>query len=162
MNKKIIKEIFIFVLLLILIMLILAVALYDLIPSNITVPETISYSSDSTTTSIKQEIAYTNGGDTTADSSQNDSEVVTALKSYSIKASDLKVYSDKAMYIEGNSNPFEYAAEETPATNTVADPNNTTNQTNTNNTTTTANQTANQTTTNTTTPGTLFEKPNSK
>lgn len=59
-KKHIGKEIIIMMLVALLIMLISAVLLYDFIPSNINIPEVIEYSSDSTTTSIKQEIAYTN------------------------------------------------------------------------------------------------------
>lgn len=54
------KEFGIMIMLSLLIMLMLAVSLYDFVPSNINVPEVIEYSSDSATTSIKQEIAYTN------------------------------------------------------------------------------------------------------
>lgn len=155
MNKKSLrKEIFILILLLILIMLIVAVALYDFIPSNINMPEAITYSSDSITTSIKQEIAYTNGGDLSAD--QSDSELVTSLKSYSITSSDLTVYEQKNLYNKANSNPFDYAEEQTPEQNNTT-VGNTTNTTN----TTTTNQTPAQTT-NQTTSGTFFEKPNSK
>ena len=92
-KTSITKEVVILILLLILIMLIFAVALYDFIPSNIGVSDEISYSSDSKTTTIKQEIAYTNSGDLTADDdeifggdidasmdSESDSELITALK----------------------------------------------------------------------------------
>lgn len=163
-KKSLVKEIFILIVLLILVLLIVAVSLYDFIPTNINVPETVTYSADSKTTSIKQEIAYTNGGDATADPSQTDTELVTSLKSYSINSSDLTVYGQKNLYNSGNSNPFDYATEEAPPTTT---PENTT----TTNTTTTPGQTNNsnagQTTTNesganTSTPGTFFEKPNSK
>lgn len=153
MNKKktnVAKEIFILLLLLILIILILAVTLYDFIPSNVNVSEAaaISYSSDSATTSIKQEIAYTNGGDVTG----NQSQLVTSLKSYSIDAADLAVYGERN-YNKGNSNPFDYGAEETPPAPTTPE---------TNTSTTTTQQTPANQTTSTSTPGTFFEKPNSK
>lgn len=99
MKKSYFKEIVILILLLILIMLILAVALYDFVPTNVNIPETISYTPDSKTTSIKQEIAYTNGGDVTPD--QTETELVTSLKSYSINASDLTVYGQKNLYNSG-------------------------------------------------------------
>lgn len=155
-KKSLIKEIFILILLLILIMLILAVALYDFIPSDITIPDEITYASDSITTSIKQEIAYTNGGDMNADQSQT--ELVTSLKSYSITSSDLAVYEQKGVYDKANSNPFDYAEEPAPETNTTTDTN-TTNNTTTNGTT---NQTATPGQTNQSNTGTFFEKPNSK
>ena len=116
-NFNIAKEILIFVALLIIIMLIIAVSLYDFIPSNVNVLEPISYSSDSTTTNIKQEIAYTNSGDTTADESadnseKSDEELVASLKSYTINASELAMYGEKKLYNSGNSNPFDYASED--------------------------------------------------
>ena len=77
-KKNIIKEVFIFIVLLILVLLILAVSLYDYIPSNIRVEEIKEYNADSKTTSIKQEIAYTNGGDSTADGYTQE-ELVTSL-----------------------------------------------------------------------------------
>lgn len=171
MKKGYLKEVFILILLLILIMLILAVSLYDFIPSNISVPESVSYSSDTITTSIKQEIAYTNGGDTT--SSQTDSELVTSLKSYSVDASDLTMYGQKNLYNSGNSNPFDYAQETNPSTSTTTEgqtnTNNTTPQTNgtTQNTSTTSNgstTTTTQTNTNGTNSntGTFFESSTSK
>ena len=141
-------------------MLILAVALYDFIPANVSVPETITYTSDTTTTSIKQEIAYTNGGDTTADTNQTDEQLVTSLKSYSIDSSDLTVYGEKNLYNSGNSNPFDYASEQQPATTPEQNPattNNNSNQTQSGS----DNQTTNSTT-NTSTPGTFFESPTTK
>lgn len=144
----IMKEIVILVLLIILIMLILAVALYDFIPANITMPEPIEYSADSKTTSIKQEIAYTNGGDITADESNQ--ELITSLKSYSLDASDLKIYGQKNLYNSGNSNPFDYAEEEAPAEG----------ENNGQTTTTTNNSTAGQKTESKT--GTFFENKTSK
>lgn len=109
-NSSIGKEIIIFLLLVILIMLILAVVLYDFVPSNISIPEAIEYSSDSKTTSIKQEIAYTNGGDLTADerTSSYGLDSVSTLKTYVIDATDLNMYKQKQLYISGNANPFDY------------------------------------------------------
>lgn len=171
-KKNIIKEVFIFIVLLILVLLILAVSLYDYIPSNIRVEEIKEYNADSKTTSIKQEIAYTNGGDSTADGYTQE-ELVTSLKSYSIGEADLAMYKQKN-YDQGNSNPFEYGIEATNVnpnpdqntnsngnnntTNTVGQPvvSNTTNQSNTNTATVT------QGTTNNSSTGTFFESPNSK
>ncbi len=163
MKKSYFKEIVILILLLILIMLILAVALYDFVPTNVNIPETISYTPDSKTTSIKQEIAYTNGGDVTPD--QTETELVTSLKSYSINASDLTVYGQKNLYNSGNSNPFDYA-EEAPA-NPPAEGNPTqtpsgSNTTNTNTNSAGQTGTATNTNTNNSATGTFFEKPNSK
>lgn len=171
-KKNIIKEVFIFIVLLILVLLILAVSLYDYIPSNIRVEEIKEYNADSKTTSIKQEIAYTNGGDSTADGYTQE-ELVTSLKSYSIGEADLAMYKQKN-YDQGNSNPFEYGIEATNvnpnqdpntnsngnnnSTNTAGQPvvSNTTNQSNTNTATVT------QGTTNNSSTGTFFESPNSK
>lgn len=173
-KKNIIKEVFIFIVLLILVLLILAVSLYDYIPSNIRVEEIKEYNADSKTTSIKQEIAYTNGGDSTADGYTQE-ELVTSLKSYSIGEADLAMYKQKN-YDQGNSNPFEYGIEATNVNpNPNQDPN--TNSNGNNNTTNTAGQpvvsnTTNQSNTNTATvtqgttnnssTGTFFESPNSK
>lgn len=151
-----IKEICIIMLLTVLIILILAVTLYDIIPNDIAIPETIEYNADSKTTSIKQEIAYTNGGDSSADESVSESELVTALKSYSIDAEDLNVYGQKNLYNSGNSNPFDYAPEETTTTSTSTDGTTTTTTTTTTSSGQTETQNANSTT------GTFFEKPSSK
>lgn len=152
------KEIIIFLLLIILIMLVLAVVLYDLVPSNITIPEAIEYTSDSKTTSIKQEIAYTNGGDLTADESTSKTglDEVATLKTYNIDASDLNMYRQKNLYISGNSNPFDYA-EDTTENGEANTSGNGANQTD----TATAAQTTNAQSSNST-PGTIIEKPNSK
>lgn len=160
-NTGFMKEIIIFILLLILIMLILAVALYDFIPANISISKPIEYSADNVTTSIKQEIAYTNGGDVTADET-SDEALVTSLKSYSIEASDLNIYSEKNLFNRGNSNPFDYAQEETVETTTEE-------KTNTENNTGTEDSNKTQTTTTSTSgqktesnAGTFFESSSSK
>lgn len=181
-KKNVMKEVFIFIVLLILVLLILAVALYDYVPANISVAEIKEYSPDSKTTSIKQEIAYTNGGDTTANG-MSEGELINSLKSYSIDASELALYAEKRSYEKGNSNPFDDYTVNTepttpnntttsttpnqnvgasPTTNTTANTNTTTSaKTNTNvgapATTTTTPATQTQATT-----GTFFESPNSK
>lgn len=166
-NKKsnIIKEVVIIVLLLILVILILAVALYDFIPATVSIPEPIKYASDSETTSIKQEIAYTNGGDVSADESNQD--LITSLKSYSINASDLTVYGEKNLYNSGNSNPFDYAQEATTPQNTATPETNnnteTVQNTTTQNATPTNSNNANvATTAQGSGTGTFFESPSSK
>lgn len=184
-KKNIMKEVFIFIVLLILVLLILAVALYDYVPSNVSIAEIKEYSPDSKTTSIKQEIAYTNGGDATADG-MTEGELINSLKSYSIDASELAVYAEKKSYERGNSNPFDDYTVETETTtqnntttqtnpnqNVGASANTTTTNTSTNNTTnttTSANTNAPGTTTPATTTesqaqsttGTFFESPTSK
>ena len=115
-KNSITKEIIILLLLIIIILLIMIVALYDFRPSNIMVPETIPYSSDSKTKNVKQEINYTNDGDMTADGDVNmgDNSENNSLGSttYNVDAMDLNVYKEKNLYISGNSNPFEYVQEE--------------------------------------------------
>ena len=150
------KEIIVFMVLLILIMLILAVTLYEFIPANVNIPESIEYSSDSTTTAIKQEIMYTNGGDLTADQDKQD-DFEPALKSYSIDSFDLTVYGQKNLYNSGNSNPFDYATDEP-----VQDGGTTDGQTQNQGSTTTNNTTSTQAGTTNTTTGTFFENPASK
>lgn len=173
-KKNVMKEVFIFIVLLILVLLILAVALYDYVPASVSVAEIKEYSPDSKTTSIKQEIAYTNGGDTTANG-MSEGELINSLKSYSIDASELALYAEKRSYEKGNSNPFDDYTVNTESTT----PNNTTTSTTSNQnvgasptTNTTANTNTNvgapATTTTTpatqtqTTTGTFFESPNSK
>lgn len=159
------KEIFIAILLAILIMLILAVALYDFIPNDVNIVEPIEYTADSATTSVKQEIDTTNNGDLTADQQQTQQEIVTSLKSYSIEATDLTVYGQKNLYNSGNSNPFDYAPDDTTtqptdgntANNTVTEQQATTPSTN----SATATNTTSNTTTNSPT-GTFFESSTSK
>jgi len=107
-NSAIQKEVIIMLLLVILIMLILIVALYDFIPNDIVVSETISYSPDSVTTTVKQEIEYTNGGDAIADKSSSDIDEFEFGEPYQITASDLETYNEKKLYDKGNSNPFDY------------------------------------------------------
>jgi len=166
MKKKknhITKEVGIILLLLTLIILMSAVALYDFIPTNINIPEPIKYAADSKTTSIKQEIAYTNGGDKTADESLTDEEeIVTSLKSYSIEASDLTVYGQKNLYNSGNSNPFDYAIEETAPTQTTEGATTNTDSTQSGNNTVTNSTGNNTVTSETTTTGTFFESSTSK
>lgn len=159
-KNKLSKEIIICMILFILIMLILAVALYDFIPSSISLPESIEYTSDSTTTSIKQEIAYSlNEKDTEGSkkSQEANQELITSLKSYSIDTSDLNVYSEKNLYNSGNSNPFDYGQEETTnengattgdANNTNANSNSNTSESGTNANTSTSGSSNNSTTSN--------------
>lgn len=167
-KSKIIKEAVIMVLLLVLVILVLAVALYDFIPANISISEPIEYTADSETTSVKQEIAYTNGGDATADESNK--ALMTSLKSYSIDASDLAVYGQKNLYNSGNSNPFDYAEEATVPQNndkTEVAPNTASNTTTENKTTQTTTQANNNNanagaTAQGSTQGTFFENASSK
>lgn len=120
MKKNYAKEIIIMMLLFIIIMLIMAVALYDFVPSSISIPELVEYTADSSTVSVKQEIEYTNGGDIVSES--EDGEEVSALRSYSIEAGDLVMYSQKNLYNSGNSNPFDYAEETVTETNAEGTP----------------------------------------
>lgn len=140
-------EIGIFIVLLIVVILLMAGMLYDYVPRQETVLEPISYSSNSATTTIKQEISRTNGGkNLNADNFEIDGESLTSLKSYSIEKSDLKVFSQKNLYNKGNSNPFEYAADEETKENGQ----------------TTEDKTVTQGTKNNSTTGTFFEKSSSK
>lgn len=113
------KEIMIMLLLTVIILLIMIVALYDFKPKKTLIPELVAYSSDAKTTTIKQEINYTNGGDITADG--NLESVVDSLKSYSIDAADLNLYGEKKLYNRGNSNPFEYVQDQNKSANTEGD-----------------------------------------
>jgi len=155
------KEVIIMLLLAIIILLVMMVGLYDFMPSNVVIPETVTYSSDATTTSIKQEINYTNGGDITADGDLE--TVATSLRSYSIEASDLSVYGQKNLYNSGNSNPFEYVNEETSQEGGQGSPSTQTPDRTTPETTNPAQQIPNTSNPNTqTSTGTIFESKTSK
>lgn len=135
-KNSITKEIIILLLLIIIILLIMIVALYDFRPSNVMVPETIPYSSDSKTKNVKQEINYTNDGDMTADgdvnTGDNSENNPIGSTTYNVDEMDLNVYKEKNLYISGNSNPFEYVQEETSSqtTNGVSGSSNPANQSN--------------------------------
>lgn len=103
--KNIIKEIIIVLLLALAIILILGVILYEYVPSNKIVPETVSYV---TPENIQQELQIEENVD--------DTEVVIT---YKIDSTDLNNYKKIQEYVPGKKNPFAVVREETTEENTV-------------------------------------------
>lgn len=159
---KVAKEIFIMALLLMIVVFMIGLVFYEYMPNNKIIPEAKTYSADSSTTSILQEIAATstNSGDDEGGSSNLED---TLLQSYSIGSDDLSTAASKHSYTSGKTNPFaEYV-----------DPNvNMVNSTTVNGTTTAQPTTApqqaasgsvsNKNSGNSSSTGSFFEKPNSK
>ncbi len=102
---KVAKEIFIMALLLMIVVFMIGLVFYEYMPNNKVVPDAASYSADSSTTSILQEIAATtanSGDDTDGSSGIGD----TLLQSYSIGSDDLSTAASKHSYTSGKTNPF--------------------------------------------------------
>lgn len=108
--KSIIKEIIIVLLLALAIILILGVILYEYVPSNKIIPETVSYV---TPENIQQELQQEENID--------DTEVVIT---YKIDSTDLNNYKKIQEYVPGKKNPFAIVPEETEEDgNTITDGN---------------------------------------
>lgn len=159
---KVAKEIFIMALLLMIVVFMIGLVFYEYMPNNKIIPDATSYSADSSTTSVLQEIAATStsSGD---DSSSGVDDVL--LQSYSIGQQELSTAASKHSYTSGKTNPFaEYVD---PNANMV---NNTTvNGTTTSQPTTAPQKAASGSTNNknsgnsgSSSTGSFFEKPNSK
>lgn len=160
---KVAKEIFIMALLLMIVVFMIGLVFYEYMPNNKIIPDATSYSADSSTTSVLQEIAATSANSGDDDSSSGVDDVL--LQSYSIGAQELSTAASKHSYTSGKTNPFaEYV-----------DPNvNMVNNTTVNGTTTAQPTTAPQQTTGgsasnknssnsgSSSTGSFFEKPNSK
>ena len=154
--SKVTREAFTFILLLAAVVITLGLLLYDFIPTETEMPDTLEYVSEAKVTSTKQAIAdagYSIGGD----------EGESLLRSYTVTQTDLDMYEAKKSYKSGKINPFEEYKEP----ENVVDGN----TTNSNGTTTTDGNTTTPAATNQITPavknpspsqGTFFEKPNSK
>lgn len=93
MKKNVIKEIIIVLLLALAIILILGVLLYEFVPANKIIPETISYT---TPANVQTELQ--------TDENIDDSEVVVT---YRIDSTDLSNYKKTQEYVPGKKNPFE-------------------------------------------------------
>lgn len=91
-TKNIIKEIIIFLLLTLAIILVLGVVLYQYVPTNKIIPETVSYT---TPEKVKTELQTDENVDT--------SEVVVT---YQIDSTDLSNYKRINEYVSGRKNPF--------------------------------------------------------
>ena len=112
MVKNIIKEVIIILLLALAIILILGIMLYEYVPSNKIIPETIAYI---TPESVQQELQTSNEVDST--------EVVIT---YQIDSTDLKNYQKINEYIPGKKNPFEAVSENTEGNNNTSSGNSST------------------------------------
>lgn len=152
--KSISKELFIMALLLMIVVFMLGMVFYKYMPNNKTVPEPVTYTADSSTTSVLQEISASTSYSGSYD---EEDKVQDVIKSYSIGTQELTTAASKQTYVSGKTDPFaEYQAANANTTNS-----NTTGNTTTNNTTT--NTTAAATTnTNSSSTGTFFEKKGSK
>lgn len=156
---KVAKEIFIMALLLMIVVFMIGLVFYEYMPNNKVIPGAVSYSADSATTKILQEIAAT------STSSDDDGSGVDdiLLQSYSIGQQELSTAASKHSYTSGKTNPFAEYVEPNP--NSV---NNTTVNGTTTSQPTTAPQKAasgsanNNNNKNSSSTGSFFEKPNSK
>lgn len=163
---KIAKEIFIMALLLMIVVFMIGLVFYEYMPNNKIVPEASSYSADSSTTSVLQEIAASSSD---YEDGSSDGVEDRLLQSYSIGQDDLNRAASRHSYTSGKTDPF--AAYIEPNTNTTG--NNVVNGTNTTQQSTTApqkaaqgsvnnNQSGGTSTQKNSSTGSFFEKPNSK
>lgn len=145
--KSLSKELFIMALLLMIVVFMIGMIFYQYMPNNKTVPEPVTYTADSTTTAVLQEIAVLS-----SESEEGSSEPESIIKSYSIGAKELSTAAARKSYTSGKTDPFaEYKVEEQNA-NTVGN-------TTTNNSSSSSTQSATQ---NLSSTGTFFENKNSK
>lgn len=107
MVKNIIKEIIIVLLLALAIILILGVILYEYVPANKIVPETLSYI---TPEKVQQELQ--------SEEEVDDTEIVIT---YKIDSTDLNNYKRIQEYVPGKKNPFAVVPEEVEGNNTTED-----------------------------------------
>ena len=149
--SKVTKETLTYILLGAVVIITLGLLLYDFIPTETEMPDTLEYAADAKVTSTKQ--AIVDAGYSISDGEGGSDSL---LRSYTVTQSDLAMYKNKKIYQSGKVNPFEEYKEPENVVN-----NNTTNTSGGATTTNTITPTvANQTTKSTT--GTFFEKPNSK
>lgn len=147
--KSLSKELFIMALLLMIVVFMIGMIFYQYMPNNKTVPEPVTYTADSTTTAVLQEIAILS-----SESAEGSSEPESIIKSYSIGTKELSTAAARKSYTSGKTDPFaEYKVEEQNINNTTE--NTTTN----NNSSSSSTQ---GTTQNSSSTGTFFESQNSK
>ena len=142
--KSISKELFIMALLLMIVVFMIGMVFYKYMPNNKVVPEPITYTADSTTTAVLQEISESNGY-----SSSADDEVEDVIKSYSIGTKELTTAASKQTFVSGKTDPFAEYKEQDPNS---TDPNSVANSTITNPNTNTSDSST----------GSFFEKKGSK
>lgn len=145
--KSVSKELFIMVLLLMIVVFMIGMIFYKYMPNNKTVPEPVTYTADSTTKAVLQEIAILS-----SESTQGSSETESIIKSYSIGQKELSNAAARKSYTSGKTDPFaEYKVEE-PNSNTTTQ----------NGTVNNSGSTTQGTTQNSSSIGTFFENKNSK
>lgn len=118
--KTISKELFIMTLLVMIVIFMIGMIFYKYMPNNRTVPEPITYTADSSTTALLQEISASSGYNYYNDQS----EVEDIIKSYSVGAKELSTAASKRTYVSGKTDPFaEYKEADTNSvnSNTVGD-----------------------------------------
>ena len=145
--KTITKELFIMALLIMIVVFMIGMIFYKYMPNNKTVPEPITYTAESSTTAVLQEISAS----TSYSYSDSDTEVEDVIKSYSVGPTELSVAASKRSYVSGKTDPFAEYKE--------ADPNSVNSNTAVNTTVTNQNSTNN---TKSNSAGTFFEKSDSK
>ena len=145
--KSVAKELFIMALLIMIVVFMIGMIFYKYMPNNKTVPEPVTYTADSTTKAVLQEIAIIS-----SESTEGSSETESIIKSYSIGQKELSNAAARKSYTSGKTDPFaEYKAEE-PNSNTTTQ----------NGTVNNSGSTTQGTTQNSSSIGTFFENKNSK
>jgi hypothetical protein len=95
---SILKEGFIFVLLTVVVIFLLMLLLSDFRPTDEQAP-VVTYSVDGNVKATLEEVDTATGGDS--------EDIESLLKSYTVDASDLKIYETAKSYESGKSNPFD-------------------------------------------------------
>ena len=117
--KSITKELFIMALLLMIVVFMIGMVFYKYIPNNKTIPEPVTYSADTSTKAVLQEIT---ASDSSKDS-DSETEVEDVIKSYHIDSKELTTAASKKTYVSGKTDPFapysEQNANVAPGTNVV-------------------------------------------
>ena len=99
MSKNVLREIIILLLLTLAIILLLGVLLYEYVPMNKVIPETVTYTAtDETRKAIEEQSAQDDG---------------TVVLSYEVTSTDLKNYKKVNDYKAGRKNPFSAASSDT-------------------------------------------------
>lgn len=99
--KSISKELFIMALLLMIVVFMIGMVFYKYMPNNKTVPEPTTYTTDTSTAAVLQEISASAGY-----SYDDETEVEDVIKSYSIGQKELSTAASKQTYVSGKTDPF--------------------------------------------------------
>lgn len=109
--KSISKELFIMALLLMIVVFMIGMVFYKYMPNNKTVPEPTTYTADSSTAAVLQEIAASTSY---SYDDEEASEVEDVIKSYSIGQKELSTAASKQTYVSGKTDPFAEYKEQDP------------------------------------------------